>query len=138
MSLANLQRQVLAERDRILAEIEEEHRERNAAATAALAAAAAAAKADKEAAKAAERARIEARKAERAAAKAARNAARGPTPTRRRAAGANYVIAGRPAHLAPGAKLRSTEKKRNNRNVVTYRQTRGRLRAGKGSRSARR
>ncbi len=58
-----------------------------------------------------------ARNAERNARAALRNAraelrALRPVKTRKRAAGANYEIAGKPAHLAPGAPLRSVEGRR--------------------------
>lgn len=89
-------------------ELEREHAERDAAAAAALREAEEAAAAAAAAAEELRRARVA---AAREAAAEARRAARGPTPLRKRAAGANYEIAGRPAHLAPGAKLRSVERK---------------------------
>lgn len=64
--------------------------------------------------RAARDAEVAARNAERAARNAIREAraslrAARPEKTRKRNPGANYEIAGKPAHLAPGAPLRSVE-----------------------------
>jgi hypothetical protein len=131
-SIAELQREVLAERARILEEIEREHAERDAVAHAALNAAAQAEAAARAANAAAERVRINARKAARAATAAARKAAR-RQQTRKRGAGANWNIAGRPAHLGPGASMRSKERSGSGR--VTRRVTRAMKKRGEGSRS---
>jgi len=115
MDFAALQREALAAQRAALEELEagvrEEERRLNNARRAA-----------REAAQALRNAEREARNAERAA----RNAARVPKPeqTRKRRPGANYEIAGRPAHLAPGAPFRNVEgKRRHSRTLAT---TRGR------------
>ena len=100
MSLAELQRQALAARAEIMRELEEEI--------------AAEERRFDEAVRAARNAEQAARNAERAARNAIRSArasmrAMRSVKTRKRAAGANYEIAGKPAHLAPGAPLRRVE-----------------------------
>jgi uncharacterized protein with von Willebrand factor type A (vWA) domain len=132
MSLAELQRQVLAERARILEEIEREFAERNAPARAALAEAEAAAAAARAAEAAEERQQINARKAARAATAAARKASLA-RQTRKRGAGANWEIAGRPAHLGPGAPMRPKEKSSGRH--VTRRVTRAMKARGSASQS---
>ncbi len=136
-SIAELQREVLAERARILEEIEREAAEREAAereapARAALEAAAQAAAAARAANAAAERVRINARKAARAASAVARKAEQ-RQKTRKRGAGANWEIAGRPAHLAPGASMRPKERSKGG--TVTRRVTRAMAARGSQSRS---
>ena len=131
-SIAELQREVLAERARILEEIEREAAEREAPARAAMEAAAQAAAAARAANAAAERVRINARKAARAATAAARKASQ-RQKSRKRGAGANWEIAGRPAHLGPGASMRPKE--RSKRSTVSRRITRAMAARGEGSRS---
>jgi hypothetical protein len=109
-NLGALQAEALAMRRRILEEINAEFAERNAEAAERLRAAAAAANNAAEELRAAENARRAERQRERNAARARRNAA--PRKTRKRHPGANYEIAGRPVHLAPGAALRSVEGRR--------------------------
>lgn len=132
MALANLQRQVLAERARILEDIEREFAERDAAARAAMAEAEAAAAAARAANAAEERRQINARKAARATRAAARKASLA-RQTRKRGAGANWDIAGRPAHLAPGASMR--RKERSSSGHVTRRVTRAMKARGSASQS---
>ena len=129
MNLHALQQKILAQRAQILEELEDEYRARTEAAKAELYAADAALRAMEEERRAQERIEINARKAARAAAAAARKAARGPTPTRKRAAGANWEIAGRPAHHAPGAPLRRLERK--GAASVTRRHTRSMAKASR-------
>lgn len=115
MDLSALRAQALEARRQIMEElereIEEEERRLNNARRAAREA--------EEAARNAERAARNAIRAARASLRAAK-----PVKTRKRNPGANYEIAGRPAHLAPGAALRSVEGKRaHSRSLAT---TRGR------------
>ena len=115
MDLSALRAEAMAARDRIMAElerdIEEEERRLNNARRAAREA--------EQAARNAERAARNAIREARASLRAAR-----PVKTRKRHPGANYEIAGRPAHLAPGAPLRSVEGRRSHsRSLAT---TRGR------------
>ncbi len=114
MSLDELHRQALAMRNAILRDLAEETREEERKLNAAV-------KAAKEAKKAAEA-------AERATKKAIRNAKAKlkkvkPTQTRKRRPGANFEIAGRPAHLNVGATLRRVEGNRHH--SPTLAQTRG-------------
>lgn len=100
MSLEELRREALAMRNAILRELAEETREEEKKLNAAV-------KAAKEAKKAAEN-------AERATKRAIRNAKAKlkkvkPTQTRKRNPGANFEIAGRPAHLNKGSTLRRVE-----------------------------
>jgi hypothetical protein len=132
MSLVELQREVLAERARILEEIEREFAERDAVARAALEIAAAAEASARAANAAEERKRINARKAARALTAAARKASLAKQ-TRRRGAGANWEIAGRPAHLGPGASMRRKEKSAGHH--VTRRVTRAMRARGSASQS---
>ena len=124
-NLAALREQAMAMRRRILEEMDADQAARNAEAAERLRAAAAAAEAAAAELRAAENARRDeeaaARQRERNAARAARNAE--PRKTRKRHPGANYEIAGRPAHLAPGAPLRSVEGKRAHNQTLA--QTRG-------------
>jgi hypothetical protein len=106
MALNNLQREALAMRQAILDDLEREIREAEMRLNE-----------ERRAAREAERA---ARNAERAARNAIREAralereAR-PVGTRKRHPGANYNVAGRPAHLAPGASYRRVEGRRSQR-----------------------
>lgn len=115
MDLSALRAQALEERRRIMEElereIEEEERRLNNARRAAREA--------EEAARNAERAARNAIREARASMRASR-----PVKTRKRNPGANYEIAGRPAHLAPGAPLRSVEGKRSHSRTLAT--TRGR------------
>ncbi len=115
MSLQALHEQALAMRQRILNELEAEMREEEQKLN--------------NARRAAREAEQAARNAERAARNAIREARRAvrasrPVTTRKRNPGANYEIAGKPAHLAPGAPMRSVEGKR--RHSQTLALTRGR------------
>ena len=115
MSLAQLQRQALAARAEIMRELEEEIAAEEHRFNAAV--------------RAARNASSAARNAERAARNAIRSArasmkAMKPIKTRKRAPGANYEIAGKPAHLAPGATLRRVEGTR--RHSQSLAKTRGR------------
>jgi hypothetical protein len=114
MSLEELRRQALAARAEILREIEEEMHEEQRRLNEAV-----------QAARHAERAARNAERAARNAIRSARATLRSsrPVKTRKRAPGANYEIAGRPAHLAPGAPLRSVEGKK--RHSQTLALTRG-------------
>ena len=100
MSVAEIHRQALAARAEILAELEAEIAAEEAR--------------FEEAVQAARNAAEAARNAEKAARNAIRSArasmkAMKPIKTRKRHPGANYEIAGKPAHLAPGAPLRRVE-----------------------------
>lgn len=120
-NLSALREQAMAMRRRILEEMNAEQAARNAEAADRLRAAAAAAASAASELRAAEEAAGEARRQERNAGKP-----HSPKPrkTRKRHPGANYEIAGRPAHLAPGASLRSVEGKK--AHSQTLAQTRGR------------
>jgi hypothetical protein len=115
MSLASLHQEALARRRAILNELEaevaaEKQRLNNA----------------QKAAREAEQALRNAERAARNAERAMRNAEKAakPVKTRKRHPGANYEIAGKPEHLAPGAPLRTVEgKKIHSRTLAT---TRGR------------
>jgi hypothetical protein len=100
MSLAELRKQALATRAKILKELEEEiaSEERRFEASVK------AARNAEQAARNAERAARNAIRSARASMKAIRS-----VKTRKRAAGANYEVAGKPAHLAPGVPLRRVE-----------------------------
>ena len=113
MDLSALRAQALKAREEIMKQLEEEMAEEEKKLDAVR--------------RAVREAEEKARNAERAARNAireARAAARETLPkkTRKRTAGANYEIAGRPAHLAPGAPLRTVEgKKTHPRNLATTR-----------------
>lgn len=111
MSLAELHRQALASRAKILKELEEE--------------VAAEEKRLKEVIKTIRNAEQVAKNAEKAARNAIRSAKASmkSIKTRKRAPGANYEIAGKPAHLAPGVHLRRVEGTR--RHSQTLALTRG-------------
>lgn len=115
MSLASLHQEALARRRAILNELEAEVAEEKRRLQNAL-------KAQREAEKAL-------RNAERAARNALRNEGKNAKPksvkTRKRHPGANYEIAGKPEHLAPGAVLRSVEgKKIHSKTLATTRSRR--------------
>ena len=100
MDIQELQRRALAARNEIMRNLEremaeEEQRLNNARR---------AAREAQNAARNAERAARNAIREARAAARALR-----PVGTRKRHPGANYEIAGKPAHLAPGARMRKVE-----------------------------
>lgn len=102
MSLADLQKQMLAFRQKLLNDLEkeaaEEHKKLNNAR-----------KQAQEAEKAARNAERQLRKTIREAQAAAKK--NKPVGTRKRHPGANYEIAGKPEHLAPGAPYRRVEGK---------------------------
>lgn len=102
-SLADLQKEMLAFRQKLLNDLQKEAEAEQKALNNAR-------KEAQNAEKAARNAEKQLRKTIREAQAAAKKTK--PVGTRKRHAGANYEISGKPAHLAPGAPLRSVEGKK--------------------------
>jgi hypothetical protein len=108
MDLSALHREALAMRREILEELDAEYAIRNAETARHLRAAAAAANAAETELRAAEEARKEKLRRKRKNKANAKRTARAQTQRKRRP-GANFEIAGRPAHLNKGAPMRNVE-----------------------------